>query len=68
MPPVDDEDVAIRRPSQPAPFRPRDLAALSVGELTAYIDQLRAEIARAEAEINARQSVRGAAEALFKRG
>ena len=63
----DDEDVPLRRPSQPAPFKPRELATLSVGELTAYIDQRKAEIARAEAEIRARQSVRGAAEALFKR-
>jgi uncharacterized small protein (DUF1192 family) len=62
----DYEDVPLRRPSQPAPFQPRDLSTLSVGELTTYIDQLRAEIARAESEIKARQSVHGAAEALFK--
>ncbi len=63
----DDDDPPIRRPSQPAPFQPRDLSTLSIGELTAYIEQLRAEAARAEAEIKGRQSVRGAAEALFKR-
>ena len=48
----------------PAP----DLATWSVEELEAYIQRLESEIARARAAIEARHSVHGAAEALFKKG
>ena len=62
-----DDDPPLRRPSQPKTrFEPPDLSAFSVLELAAYVDQLKAEIERAEAELRSRQSVRGAAEALFK--
>jgi len=53
-------------PSKPA-FKPPDLATWSVEELEAYIARLEAEIARAREGIAAKQSIRGAAEALFKK-
>jgi uncharacterized small protein (DUF1192 family) len=60
---ADDPDDLPRRPST----KPPDLTTWSVEELEAYILRLESEIARARAEIEARRSVRGAAEALFKR-
>jgi len=53
-------------PSNPS-FKPPDLATWSVEELEAYISRLEAEIVRARAGIEAKQSIRGAAEALFKK-
>lgn len=47
--------------------KPPDLATWSVEEVQAYIARLEAEIARARAAIEAKQSIRGAAEALFKK-
>ncbi len=51
--------------------RPRFLSRppldrLGVAELSAYIEELRAEIARAEAEIGRKSSHRSAAEAVFR--
>ena len=45
----------------------QDLSKLSVGELKALIDDLKAEIARAETMHAAKQSSKSAAEAAFKR-
>jgi uncharacterized small protein (DUF1192 family) len=45
----------------------KNLEALSVTELQAYIDELGAEIERTRAEIASRQRQRSGAEALFKR-
>jgi uncharacterized small protein (DUF1192 family) len=45
----------------------QDLSKLSVAELRALIDELKAEIARVEATMNAKQSSLSAAEAAFKR-
>jgi uncharacterized small protein (DUF1192 family) len=47
--------------------KPRDLEHLSVGELEAYIDDLRAEIARAQAAIGEKRDHRSGAEAFFKK-
>ena len=52
-----------RRPTT----RPPDLATWSVEEVEAYIVRLEAEIARARAAIASKQSIRGAAESLFKK-
>jgi uncharacterized small protein (DUF1192 family) len=60
---VEDDDLP-RRPGS----KPPDLTRWSVDELKAYIQRLQAEIERAKAEIATKQSVRGAAEALFRRG
>jgi uncharacterized small protein (DUF1192 family) len=45
----------------------QDLSALSAGELDERIGQLRAEIARLEAELASKGATRTAADALFKR-
>ncbi len=42
------------------------LDPMSVSDLRAYIEELGAEIARAEAEIVKKQSARGHAEGFFK--
>ncbi|HZJ11647.1 MAG TPA: DUF1192 domain-containing protein [Methyloceanibacter sp.] len=44
-----------------------DLSKLSVGELRALIDELKAEIARVEQTLAAKQSSKSAAESVFKR-
>ena len=67
MQPMDTDDLA------PPPKKPRsyelgqDLSKLSVGELKSLIDGLKAEIARVEATLAAKQSSKSAAEAAFKR-
>jgi uncharacterized small protein (DUF1192 family) len=53
---------------QRATVKPPDLTSWSVEELEGYISRLQNEIERARVAIAARQSVRGAAEALFKKG
>jgi uncharacterized small protein (DUF1192 family) len=45
----------------------QDLSGWSVSELEAYIARLEVEMARARAEIDNKNSVRNAAEALFKK-
>ena len=45
----------------------QDLSKLSVGELSALIDKLKAEIARVEQSLATKQSSKSAAEAAFKR-
>lgn len=45
---------------------PRPLVGLSIGELETYKRLLLDEVARVDAEVAERQSVRGAAEALFR--
>ena len=60
---VDEEDLVPRN----QPKKPRDLTLLGIAELEEYIAGLEAEIARARAEIAAKQKQRTGAEALFKR-
>lgn len=60
-----EEDLPRARPALLA--RP-PLDDFSVEALRAYIDDLKAEIARAEAAIGAKQGARQAAEAFFRRG
>ncbi|MBO6551751.1 MAG: DUF1192 domain-containing protein [Roseitalea sp.] len=45
----------------------RDIASMSVDELERTIDRLREEIARIEAEIDARAVTRSAADAIFRK-
>ena len=52
-------------PRKAAP-KPKDLDALSIEELTDYIAELEAEIARAKAKIAAKEAHRTGAAALFK--
>lgn len=60
---VDEEDLVPRN----QPKKPRDLTLMGIAELEEYIATLDAEIARARAEIAAKQKQRSGAEALFKR-
>ena len=55
---------------RPAPKRltPPVMEAWGVAELRLYIDELKAEIARAESEIARKQGHKSAAEAFFKFG
>lgn len=60
---MDNDDLEPRRPKA----APVDLDAMSVAELRAYIEDLKREIARAEAKIAAKEAHRAAAAAaLFK--
>lgn len=45
----------------------QDIASMSVEELEATIGRLREEIARIEAEIDARRATRSAADAIFRK-
>ena len=45
----------------------QDLSKLSVAELQALIDDLKAEVARVEQTLAAKQSSKSAAESVFKR-
>lgn len=62
---MEDEEV---RPIAPTSFAlvPIALDRLGVAELERYIGSLRAEIARAEAQIEAKRGHRSAADGLFK--
>jgi uncharacterized small protein (DUF1192 family) len=60
---MDEEDLVPRR----QPPKPKDLTLFGIAELEEYIAGLDGEIARARAEIAARQKQRSGAEALFKR-
>ena len=60
---MDEEDLAPQR-QRP---KPRDLTPVGVEELETYIEGLRAEIARAEAEIASKKKQRAGAAQLFKR-
>ena len=60
--PMDADDL---EPKTPRP-KPRDLEIMGVEELEEYIAELQAEIERARAVIEGKQSHKGAAEALFK--
>lgn len=61
---IDDLD---DKPRKPKGFEPRVLDRLSIEELADYIAELRAEIARTEADIAKKQAVRQGAEAFFKK-
>jgi uncharacterized small protein (DUF1192 family) len=60
---MEEEDLAPQR--QPAKLK--DLTLMGIAELEEYIEGLAAEIARARAEIAAKQKQRSGAEALFRR-
>jgi len=60
---MDEEELLPKR----QPPKPKDLTLLGIVELEEYIAGLESEIARARAEIAAKQRQRTGAEALFKR-
>lgn len=58
------DDLEPRKP----PAKPIDLSLLSVEELDLRISALEAEIARCREAIASKQTQRGAAHAMFKKG
>jgi uncharacterized small protein (DUF1192 family) len=60
---MEEEDLLPER----QPRKPKDLTLLGIAELEEYISGLEAEIARARAEIAAKQKQRSGAELLFRR-
>jgi len=60
-----DEDEAL--PRRPARLERINLDPLGLAELTSYIEELRAEIVRTEAEMARKSHLRGAADAFFRR-
>ena len=60
---MDEEDLLPQRQKP----KPKDLTLMGIAELEEYIGGLETEIARARAEIAAKQKQRSGAEALFKR-
>jgi uncharacterized small protein (DUF1192 family) len=60
---LDDEEV---RPAKKKRLEPFSLDALSIDDLRAYISELTAEIARADAEIAKKEGARGHADSFFK--
>ncbi|MFZ4541089.1 MAG: DUF1192 domain-containing protein [Rickettsiales bacterium] len=59
---IDDD---LPKHKQPQPF-PRKLEGMSVQHMREYKEELEAEIAKIDAEINSRGGVRAQAENLFK--
>ena len=62
---IDEDDGPVRKRARLE--RPL-LDTWSIAELREYIDELKAEIARVEADIDKKQGHRSAADAFFKRG
>jgi uncharacterized small protein (DUF1192 family) len=61
-----DDDLEPTFQGHPGDFSAMNVEALSIEELKDYIEHTKREIARAEAEIAGRESLRGDADALFK--
>jgi uncharacterized small protein (DUF1192 family) len=62
---TDDDDIP---PPKPHRLQKLLLDRLSVEELRGYIDELREEIGRVEADIGRKQHHRSAADAFFRKG
>jgi len=60
---MDFDELEPRAPKKPAP---KNLEPMAVAELEDYIERLKAEIARAEAQIQAKKSQQKGAASLFK--
>jgi uncharacterized small protein (DUF1192 family) len=61
---MDEDDAPIRKPAR---LQKLVLDTLGIVELREYIDELKAEIMRVEADIERKQGHRSAADAFFKR-
>lgn len=63
---MDDDFGPLAAGNRPA-FEPANVETLSIEELRAYIEHAKQEIERAQGEIESRQSLLGAADALFRK-
>ncbi len=61
---MDEDDLEPRKPKKL--FEPLKLEGLSEEDLDEYLVHLRGEIGRADAQLEAKRSMRGAAAAAFK--
>ena len=61
-----DDDLEPQHPAARKGFEPMNIESLSIEEMKEYIEHAKQEILRTEAEIKARQAMRGDADALFK--
>ena len=61
---MDEDEI---EPKGKSSFEPRVFDTLSIEELKRYIAELKAEIARAEAAIGAKEGFRDSAEDVFRR-
>ncbi|HLY89992.1 MAG TPA: DUF1192 domain-containing protein [Acetobacteraceae bacterium] len=61
---MDEDDAPVRKPAR---LQKLVLDTLGIVELREYIDELKAEITRVEADIERKQGHRSAADAFFKR-
>ena len=61
---MDEDDAPIRKPAR---LQKLVLDTLGIVELREYIDELKTEITRVEADIERKQGHRSAADAFFKR-
>jgi len=61
---MDEDEGPVRKPAR---FEKPVLDTWGIAELREYIDELKAEIARVEADIDRKQGHRSAADAFFKR-
>ena len=62
-----DDDLEPQHQPKGKAFPQANVEALSIEELKAYIEHANNEIARAKAEISAKESLRGDADALFRK-
>ncbi len=61
---MDEDDLEPRKPKKL--FEPLKIEGLSEEDLNEYLVHLRGEIGRTEAQLEAKRSMRGAADAAFK--
>jgi len=61
---MDEDDAPVRKPAR---LQKLVLDTLGIVELREYIDELKTEITRVEADIERKQGHRSAADAFFKR-
>lgn len=64
---MDEDDLEPQHPKRKRVFTQLPVEPLSIEELQRYIEFLHVEIERARTEIQAKQSLRGDAEALFRK-
>ena len=62
-----EDDLEPQHAAKRKGFEPMNIEALSIEEMKEYIEHAKQEILRTEAEIKAREAIRGDADSLFKK-